>query len=187
MKDLILAETFHLIKEKGFSFTVSDIAAKIGKSKRTIYECFVSKEEIIECLINKIIEDMKQTEKEIAENNKLTYIEKINHILIAIPNNFDFVNIRLLADLKKNYYKQWQTLDEYIQNDWSTVRKLLKQGMDKGEIRHINIDLFIQLYLGSINQIYDVNFPLKHDHSMKEILISTMEILLHGIHLIEKS
>ncbi|WP_445489357.1 TetR/AcrR family transcriptional regulator [Niallia sp. 03133] len=180
-KEFILKETLFLIKEKGFTFTVSDIAAKIGKSKRTIYALFSSKEEIIEMLITNIIKEMKQREAEIAENNELTALEKINRILISLPNDFDLINIRLLTELKKYYYEQWKTLDAYIQQDWSTIRKLLQQGMDDKEIRHINIDLFIQLYLGSISQIYDVNFPLKHDYSMKHILTSTMEILLHGI------
>ncbi|MBL3646032.1 TetR family transcriptional regulator, partial [Bacillus sp. RHFB] len=37
MEERILAETIRLIRQKGFSFTMNDLAAALGTSKRTLY------------------------------------------------------------------------------------------------------------------------------------------------------
>ncbi|WP_028401191.1 TetR/AcrR family transcriptional regulator [Ectobacillus panaciterrae] len=181
MNERIIKETIYLIQQKGFTFTISDLAKQLATSKRTIYEYFSSKDEIVEQVINTLISRIKEKEKEIAEDEQLDLLEKINQILICIPKDFELMDIRLLAELKKFHYEQWIKLDLFLKEEWSVVLDLLVQGMEKGIIRKINLPLFIQLYLGSINQVYDPTFSLKNKLTMGEILQSVMDILLHGI------
>ena len=47
MKQRIVTETIHQIQTKGFTFTISDLAKQLAVSKRTIYEHFSSKDEIV--------------------------------------------------------------------------------------------------------------------------------------------
>ncbi|MBS3681807.1 TetR/AcrR family transcriptional regulator [Ornithinibacillus massiliensis] len=182
MHDRIIQEAINLIHEKGFSFTISDLVRNLGTSKRTIYQYFDSKDSIIEAIIEELISEIKLKEQHIYNNEDLSLIEKIRELLICIPEEFQIMDFRLLIQLKKLHYNQWEKLNNFISHEWDIVIELIERGINEGAIRKINIQLFIELYLGAINQIYDAKFSLKNRLTMSQILNSAIDILLNGIY-----
>ncbi|MDQ0233441.1 TetR/AcrR family transcriptional regulator [Metabacillus malikii] len=180
MKARIINESIFLIQKKGFTFTTSELATNLGVSKRKIYEYFSSKEQIIEVIINQLIMEIKEKEKDIAQNENLHLIEKVRQILCCTPEQFEVMDMRLLSELKKHYYKQWETLDYFLKKEWSVVMQLMEQGIDDGLIRPINLQVFIDLYLGAINQIYEP-ITSQSRQTFREKLHAIMDILLNGI------
>lgn len=63
MKQRIVTETSQQIQTKGFTFTISDLAKQLAVSKRTIYEHFSSKDEIVDEVIRHVIESIQEKEK----------------------------------------------------------------------------------------------------------------------------
>ncbi len=181
MKQRILTETIHQIQTKGFTFTISDLAKQLAVSKRTIYEYFSSKDQIVDEVIRNVIESIQEKEKNIAEDDTLQTVEKIRRILICIPQQFIFIDAHLLVELKKHHYNQWLKLDQFLREGWSTVIWLIEEGMREGKIRQINIPFFIEVYLGSLNRIYDPMFIEKSNYTLKSMLESIMDMLLYGI------
>lgn len=181
MRERILKETMRLIQQKGFAFTVSDLAQGLAISKRTIYEHFSSKEEIVESIVDSLIQHIQQREREIAEDGQLGVLEKIHQILICLPQELEKMDMRLLTDLKKFHYNQWEKLDTFFREEWGIVSKLMEQGMAEGVIKPISLPLFIDLYLGAIQQMYDSRATVKHQMPLGELLKSIMDILLYGI------
>lgn len=68
---------------------------QLAVSKRTIYEYFSSKDEIVDEIIRNIIESIQEKEKNIAEDDTLQTVGKIRCILICIPQQFKFMDARL--------------------------------------------------------------------------------------------
>ncbi|KAB2442459.1 TetR/AcrR family transcriptional regulator [Bacillus luti] len=181
MKQRILTETIYQIQTKGFTFTISDLAKQLAVSKRTIYEHYSSKDEIVDEVILNVIESIQEKEKNIAEDDTLQTVEKIRSILICIPQQFKFMDARLLAELKKHHYNQWLKLDRFLREGWSTVIRLIEEGMREGSIRQIQVPFFIEVYLGTLNRIYDPMFIEKSDYTLGSMLESIMDMLLYGI------
>ncbi len=181
MKERITQEAIFLIQQKGLSFTISDLAKNLGTSKRTMYQHFNSKDDIIDSIIENLILQIKNKEEEIFHDESLSLPEKITQVLICVPEEFSTMDIRLLADLKRLHYNQWVKIDDFLKQEWDLVVKLMEEGIETGVIREINLQLFVELYLGAINQIYQPNFSLKTNLTMSEILKSVMDILLNGI------
>lgn len=181
MKERITQEAIFLIQQKGLSFTISDLAKNLGTSKRTMYQHFNSKDDIIDSIIENLILQIKNKEEEIFHDESLSLPEKITQVLICVPEEFSTMDIRLLADLKRLHYNQWVKIDDFLKQEWDLVVKLMEEGIETGVIREINLQLFVELYLGVINQIYQPNFSLKTNVTMSEILKSVMDILLNGI------
>ncbi|MEH7457321.1 TetR family transcriptional regulator [Bacillus pseudomycoides] len=181
MKQRIVVETVHLIQTKGFTFTISDLAKQLAVSKRTIYEHFSSKDEIVDEVIRTVIESIQEKEKSIAEDDTLQTIEKIRRILICIPQEFQFMDVRLLLELKKYHYNQWLKLDQFLRDGWLVVIRLMEEGMQEGSLREIQIPFFIELYLGALNRIYDPMFIEKNEYTLGSMLESVMDMLLYGI------
>ncbi len=130
MQERIITEAILLIQQKGFTFTISELATRLRTSKRTIYEHFTSKDQMIEMIIDNLISQIKVKEKEIAENDDLELLEKINQILCCTPKDFEIMDMRLLSDLKKHHYYQWEKLDYFLKKEWSVVLHLMEQGID---------------------------------------------------------
>ena len=181
MKERITQEAIFLIQQKGLSFTISDLAKNLGTSKRTMYQHFSSKDDIIDSIIENLILQIKNKEEEIFHDESLSLPEKITQVLICVPEEFSTMDIRLLADLKRLHYNQWVKIDDFLKQEWDLVVKLMEEGIETGVIREINLQLFVELYLGAINQIYQPNFSLNTKLTMSEILKSVMDILLNGI------
>ncbi|WP_044641182.1 TetR/AcrR family transcriptional regulator [Risungbinella massiliensis] len=181
MKERIIQETIHLIGQKGFTFTISDLAKQLAVSKRTIYEHVSSKDVLVEEVIQGLINQIQEKEKQIVDNEELDLEEKIKQLLICMPKEFELMDIRLLSDLKKYHYNQWVKLDQFFHEEWSMVIQLMEKGIENGILKEVNLPLFIQLYLGAMNQLYDPKFLSKHQLSMGEMLQSMVDILLYGI------
>lgn len=181
MKERITQEAIFLIQQKGVSFTISDLAKNLGTSKRTMYQHFSSKDDIIDSIIENLILQIKNKEEEIFHDESLNLLEKITQVLICVPEEFSTMDIRLLADLKRLHYNQWVKIDDFLKQEWDLVVKLMEEGIETGVIREINLQLFVELYLGAINQIYQPSFSLKSNLTISEILKSVMDILLNGI------
>ncbi|MEC0089023.1 TetR/AcrR family transcriptional regulator [Paenibacillus macquariensis] len=181
MKDRIINGTIVLIQQKGFTFTLSDVAKQVAISKRTIYEHFTSKDDIVEHIVNRLILEIKEREQSIAEDEQLDVLQKIEQMLVCIPEEFAGLDMRLLSELQNAHYSQWQILDSFLKEEWTIMLELMKQGIEQGVIRNIHLPLFIELYLSAINQIYDPLSNLKDDMTMRDILQSVVDILLYGI------
>lgn len=181
MKERITNEAIFLMQQKGLSFTISDLAKSLGTSKRTIYQHFSSKDDIIDSIIENLTLQIKNKEEEILHDKSLNLLKKITQVLICVPEEFNTMDIRLLVDLKRLHYNQWVKIDEFLKQEWDLVIKLMEEGIKTGVIREINLQLFVELYLGAINQIYQPNFSLNTKLTMSEILKSVIDILLNGI------
>ncbi|MBB6446824.1 TetR family transcriptional regulator [Bacillus benzoevorans] len=181
MRERILHEAILLIQQKGFTFTLLELSQRLGTSKRTIYEHFTSKDQMIGVIIEKVISEIKEKEKAISESSDIELLEKIKQILVFSPKNIEIMDIRLLSDLKKHHYQQWVELDYFIKKEWTVVLHLMEQGISQGIIRPINVQAFIELYLGALNQIYDPSAFSSNQQTIGERLQNVVDILLNGI------
>lgn len=181
LREQIIIETILLIEEKGFSFTVSDLAKELSTSKRTIYTYFSSKNLLIEEVIQHLFLQIKEQEQAIIDNTQLNLLEKIHQILICVPKQFELMDVRLLADLKKFHYDEWVKLDRFLREEWESVVFLMEQAIEQNLIKNINVSLFIEVYLGAINQIYQSKFASKHNMAIGEVFQSVVDMLLQGI------
>ncbi|OLQ49201.1 TetR family transcriptional regulator [Bacillus licheniformis] len=181
MEKRILAETIRLIRQKGFSFTMNDLAAALGTSKRTLYAYYSSKDKLAEAVVEQFIAEMKQMERDIYENESLDVLEKVKQLLIGLPQGMELLNMGLLSELKKYHYDAWLTLDTFMKEEWTVVLELLNECKRRKRIRNINPDLFVHMYIGSINQVYDPEYPLKHQFTTGEVLESIVNVLFNGI------
>lgn len=181
MRERILKETVSLIRQKGFSFTVADLAKNLGTSKRTIYRCFASKDEIIEAIIKDVAARISAKEKEIAGRNDWSVPEKIRRILCYVPAEFALMHPPLFSDLKKHHYRQWEILDDFLKNEWSTVRRLMDEGIKQGALRPVDVEVFIDLYLGAVSRIFDPGSAPRETMTVGQQLQAAVDILLNGI------
>lgn len=182
MKQRVIEAAKEEIIENGLRFTMRDLAARLGVSSKTIYQSFESKEQIIDAIVTNSILEMQAAEASIMEDASLTQLEKLKKTLVNVPEWFILSDIRLLKEFKQKYPKQWAEIDKHVTLGWSQVQLLVEQGVKEGTLRPFNMDLFIQMYIGSLYQLMEERRDRRAAQAPLEQLSEQMvELLLYGI------
>jgi len=151
-KDKILQGAESLFLKYGFkSITMDDIARELGVSKKTLYQYFEDKND----LVNQVIEahinfDMQNCNKLIDSGcDPVAFLIEVSK---SITENHRKANVSVLFDLKKYFKPSWERLEkfksEFIYNQMVTN---IRQGKELGLYRNeINTELTAKLYVHSV-------------------------------------
>lgn len=181
MKGRILDWSRREFERKGFRFTMSELATQLGMSTKTLYGYYPSKDELIRDIINQAIYELKVKEKEIMCDPTIDILEKLKKCLILIPVNFQFAQLSHLEELQRYYPKQWEILDQFINEQWDSIVSLINEGVLTEKIRPFNKEIFIDLYIGGLYRIMEHSSSYVNKVSLLETLQEMTEILMVGI------
>ncbi|WP_232699925.1 TetR/AcrR family transcriptional regulator [Brevibacillus daliensis] len=182
MKERIVQAAIKEMMHRGLKFSIRDIAHGLGISTKTIYQYFDSKEQIISHIVVQSIEEMREAEMGVMLDSSLSIKQKLHKALVIIPSGFAFRDIRILQELKIRYPDQWRAFDEYDYNGWDRIRLLVKEGIAKGDIRAIDMELFIHVYIGALYHLMDSQIAGRLELSFERALDQMVEMLLVGIY-----
>lgn len=182
MKERIYQSAITEIMQRGLRFSIRDLASRLGISTKTLYVYFDSKEKIINYIVERSIQEMKEKEQEIMEDPTLSMKEKLHLSLVNIPQGVAFSNIHLLDDLHKMYPNQWAIVDEHLNRGWDGIRLLIAEGIANKELREFDVDLFIRVYVGAMYHLMDNEVSVNQHLSLEQALSGTVDLLLSGIY-----
>ena len=177
----------HILKEAGMMFskygirsiTMDYIASELGVSKRTLYEIFKDKDDLVyQAIIEGTKEHRKMCQNIISESSNIIEaiyrIGKFNHELFAKINPLFF------EDLKKYHFTIY---NKFHQNgdlkDYELTRTLFEKGKQEGIIRNdINIELLNIIIHKLIDIIHDDDLKV---YDNEEILKTVFILFIIGV------
>lgn len=177
----VLEATLIIFQEKGLNFTMDDLSAEIGISKRTLYEIIRSKEEIINIIVKEVRKSIKQRQKEIISDNSLDTVEKIKEILTITPDLNFIIRYRHLSQIQKIYPKVYDNILKMFNEEWEPTYKLFEQAINENKIKPFNIALFKEMYLSVLTTISRKKYIMNENVTYSQIFQETIDILLNGI------
>lgn len=181
MRERLLQAAMELMKQRGLKFTVAELAARLGTSKRTIYEHFESKEQLIGVMVDEVIAELMEAEQEIYRDNRLTAAQKLRAILTLMPKGMQLSDNRLISDLMRFAPEEWRKVDRLLQEEWGTVRKIIEEGMAAGEFRPLHAQTLVQLMKGATASLYDQDFLMHTDSTLAEAVQTMADAFLNGM------
>lgn len=154
-----------LAKEQFLSFgfskvSMNDLSSNLGMSKKTLYNYFSSKEEILYGAFKSFKVEMSSKIDNIINSGEITFTGKIKLIFTEVGSHLSTITPYFLNDIKKNAPKVWNSVQEYKQEAaYKRFSKLLDDGIKHGSIRKdINKTLVIMLYLSAIETMLNSDF-----------------------------
>lgn len=158
----------HVLKEAGKMFskygirsiTMDYIASELGISKRTLYEIFKDKDDLVLQAINEGTKEHKIICNDILRNS-FNVIEAIYNIGKFNNEIFGKINPLFFEDLKKYHYEIYRKIHEKGSlRDYEFTKSLFVIGVQQGIIRDdINIDL-VNVFVHKLMEIL-------HDEEMR--------------------
>ncbi|MFJ7954251.1 TetR/AcrR family transcriptional regulator [Lysinibacillus sp. NPDC096418] len=180
MKTRIIQAFIEETRNNGIKFTMDDLAKRLGISKRTLYENFSSKVDILDSIIDFTLSEFDEQTRLIIDNPEFTLAEKIKKAIVVLPKYNEFYDLRILEQLKRSYPAQWERVNREL-NQWDDLKALLEEGIKTGIIKNMNIDLLMKLIIETANITLDRQFFLQHSISISESLETIVDALLNGI------
>lgn len=164
-------------------FTVDDLAHEMGISKKTIYQCFSNKENVVHesllFLLNKVEVELKEAiEKE--KNNPILCIISIYRIGLKYLQTF---SPSFLFGLRKYYPKAEKLFTNFRTTEiHEQVLKMLEEAQKMGHIRkNVNLPLTSKIYLNRLELILFSSENLFEKYTNEEILDHLIVNNLRGI------
>ncbi len=181
LRESILDGTIKAFNKKGLKFTMDDIAAQLGISKKTIYTVFSDKNSLVSEMVDYCFDSIKESEKRVLNDNSLDTVEKIRAILGVLPEGYKDIDFRQLYLLKDKYPKIYKKVEQRLETGWETTIALLEQGMEEGKIRQIKIPILKTMMEATIEQFFRRDVLITNKISYKEALDEVVNILVDGI------
>lgn len=151
-KRKIFEASMKLFAEKGYDATsIEEITANVGVAKGTLYYHFTSKEEIFYFLVEEGIKLM-QNSIDIKTSKLNNYIDKLKAIvLIQIKVVVKYENlITILLSQFWGKEERNQKCKEQVYNYISKIEEIVKEGIEKGEIKEGNAEAIASEIYGLI-------------------------------------
>lgn len=168
-----------MFKQHGFKAVKMDVVAqKLCISKRTLYEIFPNKEEIImEAVKMNFEHDREMYEKAMRNNNDLmdVIIE-----LLSLHINEAKTNSPLLIEELENYPRVLEFIRNHRKENKDRVYEFMKKGQKEGYfLKNINIDLVYEIVNSFLDAI--LQKALYKKYSPADIHYTTLMLGMRGI------
>ena len=130
------------------SVSMDDICNRLGMSKKTIYQYFADKEELVSAVVSSILSQNQQTCEWSISRSK----DAIHEMFLAMQNVselFSRMNPSILFDLGKYYPKAFQLFYRH-KNDfiYNVIRKNLERGIEEDLYRSdLHVEIICRLRL----------------------------------------
>ncbi len=183
VKEKILSESIQLFMNYGVrSVTMDEIAKHLGISKKTIYQHFKEKEEII-MEATALYFDKEHKVMEEIELRAKNAVEQLYYLTICLRERMKNTNTSVLFDLKKYYQKAWEKYKNYKHEViFNSVLRNLKRGIEEGLFRNdINPEILAYLRIGEIELSFNKEYFPEEKFTLVEIHEQLFEHFTYGI------
>ena len=162
MKEEIVKRALNDFMQYGFkTFTMDDLASKMGISKKTLYEHFPSKNDLVEAVLDYAL-DMSCKNVEAFVQGDGSVIENVYRNQKKVKEMFNINSDRPIWELRKYYSKTYERMEiEFAKSDARFIDKLLEKGWKEGLFREdINVN-FYKTFYSSVQRLRSVanTFP----------------------------
>ncbi|HYG02201.1 MAG TPA: TetR/AcrR family transcriptional regulator [Chryseosolibacter sp.] len=183
IKEKILKGAEELFMKYGVrSISMDDIARHLAVSKKTLYQHFADREDIVTLTCQSHLEKSIVEFTAIKKHAK-NAIEELASISGCLKKNFEGMNPSLLFDLEKYHPKAWATwLNHKNKFIRESVVSNLKQGITEGYFRpEINPDVIGTMRLELMQLAFDESVFPKEKFRLADVQLALFDHFVYGL------
>jgi AcrR family transcriptional regulator len=168
---------------KGFqSVTMSEIAAELGVSKKTLYAHFASKRELLDAVIDSKITDVRQALEKLMAGPNEDLSSRLKALLQTLQTELAEPQEAFVRDLRREpaaYEKMENARRACIETYFG---KLFEEGRKAGVVRKdISVRMMIEILLAAAQGIMNPSKLAELGTNPKSAFMCIMPVFLHGV------
>ena len=183
MKERISQKANDLFRRYGFkSITMDEIATQLGASKKTIYQYFSDKDELVQAVVKQTIDYAQQT----CDNNRLNSKDAVHELFQAmdfVQQIFSGMNPAMMYDLERFHPQSYRLfLDHKNKYLYDIIRQNLKRGIEEELYRpEINIDIIAKFRLEGMMIAFNQDVYPASKFNLGDLHTAIIEHFLFGV------
>jgi AcrR family transcriptional regulator len=184
VKERILKAAEELFMQYGFrSISMDDIARHISVSKKTIYQFFEDKDEIVSLTVRKHFDQEKQVCEHQIFGHSENAVEELMLVSKFMKANLQNINPAIIYDLQKYHPQAWEIFNEFKQGFiLQSILRNLKKGIEEGLYRKdIDINVLARLRLEEVQLGFDSSIFPPAQFNLYDLQLQLMEHYIRGI------
>lgn len=183
LKDRIKQKADELYRRYGVkSVTMDEIASQMGVSKKTIYQCFSDKNELVDA----VFAEMLETNKRCCQDSRRKATNAIDEVYLgmeALQEMLDNMNPTILYDIQRGHPETFKKFTEYKYNFlFELMKKNVERGIEEGLYRpEVNAELISKVRLETIVLAFNEEIFPKNQYSLLHIQQELMQYFLYAM------
>jgi AcrR family transcriptional regulator len=182
-RDRILTAALEMFMRHGIkSVTMDDIAKHLAMSKKTIYQYFKDKDEVVHTLMERqFAVDCAEFESIAKEASNV--VEEVFGHMRKMHRMFSNINPNMLYDLRKFHPRSWEIVTRFrTEVALGMVEQALEKGKKDGLVRaDVNTKIISQLRVEQIEMGFNPTVFPPAKYAMLDVQIAMVEHFLYGI------
>lgn len=183
VKERIKQKADELYRKYGIkSVTMDEIANQLGVSKKTIYQSFSDKNELVDA----VIVDILKNNKDCCQGFKANSQNAIHELYLAMEmllEMFENMNPSILFDIERNYPVTYKKFKEY---KYKYLFELVTANIERGKKEElyrpdVNMDVVAKIRLETMMMPFNEQLFPKNKYSMGSLQQQLIEYFLFGI------
>ena len=160
---------------------MSDIANNMGISKRTLYEVFRDKEDLLEECIKRRIEEGDNELKELVDTSE-NVLDAMLRIYTKHLNDVNQINRSAIYDLKKYHPSQYERIHCRQKEGPETFLPLFQKALDQGLIRDdVNFEILLWLLKAQFKMLMEDDDMPSDKYSLSDFYEAIILSFVRGI------
>lgn len=183
IKDRIKQKAHDMVMQYGIrSVSMDDIANALGMSKKTIYQYYSDKDELVDA----VVEDELRKGQADCENSRATSKDALDEMVLTmnqIQEQFQHMNPVVLYDLEKFHPKSFQ---KFLKHKHEFLYRMVRENIERGikeELYRVdlNIDVLCKYRLESMMIAFNLTVFPPGKYHLAEVTAITMENFIYGL------
>ena len=182
IKQKIIVAANELFMKYGIrSVTMDDIARHLGISKKTIYQSFTEKDELVQS-VNKLHQDMWEAESIKVVANTSNAIDELIQFSIIFRKAISTMNPSVMNDMFKYHRATW---DDYTRYKKETLRQrvmdTIERGKKDGTFRpELNEEVLAIMRIEQVDLAFNDQFFPRDKFSFEEVQMQLFDHFIYG-------
>ena len=170
-----------LCSSQGLDFTMSQLAAQLGMSKKTLYVLFDSKEALLLAVVDTMFDAVKADEAKILARQDLSLADKVRQLVVVLPDSYKNLDWSRLQGVEEKYPAVYGRIRQRLESEWEPTLELLRQGMEQGELRPFQPGLLRAVVEGAMEHFLSSDALQREGIGYVQALDGMMDLLMEGI------
>jgi AcrR family transcriptional regulator len=183
MKERILEKANDLFMRYGIrSITMDEIASQLGISKKTIYQFYADKDEVVDAVA--MLEIKKSEQKCTQSRNECeNAVHEIFLAILQMEEMLKGMNPLIMYDLEKHHPKSYKRFKDYkLQFLFGAIKENIQRGIKEELYRpEINIDIVAKYRIESIFMAFSPDLLPHNRYKMSDVLNELSYLFLYSI------
>ncbi len=183
IKARILIQASELFMKYGIrNVTMDGIARKLGISKKTIYQYFNNKANIVFEVSKAHFQEEEVKQEEIMRKAK-NAVEELALFIPYVIQSFEEIPPNMIYEIQKYYPEAWKLFDRHKAGFiLEKVRDNLRRGVAEGLYRpSINVELIARVRIAQIDASFSQDLFPSHQFDSIEVQLQMFSLYMYGI------